>query len=420
MTRPSLAAATKDSGVAWLGRLPANWGVVGAKRLFALRNSRAATDDVQLTASQAYGVIPQDEFIAREGRRVVQVIKDPSILKHVEPGDFVISMRSFQGGIERSDHRGCVSSAYVVLRPLRGAYRPFFTHLLKSSSYIQALQSTSDLVRDGQALRYENFALVSLPLVPLDEQKRISDYLDSATDGIDGLIDRKQRLVDLLLEKRITLISNAVTKGLDPNVEMKDSGVESLGAVPTHYEVRPFGKMASLQRGFDLPADARVRGPYPVVSSGGIVDHHARGPVAGPGVVTGRYGSVGAVYWIDDAYWPHNTALYVRDFWHNDQRFIYWLLLSLAARIVASESGKSAVPGLDQKDTRDLRVARPPVEQQRRIASFLDAETKKIDDVVEKTRNSIVLLREYRTALISAAVTGQLDTPVSETTEEVA
>ncbi|MGB4592521.1 MAG: restriction endonuclease subunit S [Coriobacteriia bacterium] len=205
----------KDCGVAWLGPVPATWDVVGSKRVFALRNARAWEEDAQLTASQTWGVIPQEEFMTREGRRVVQVIKDPTILKHVEPGDFVISMRSFQGGIERSDYRGCVSSAYVVLRPRSTVYPPFFTHLLKSSSYIQALQSTSDLVRDGQALRYENFALVRLPLVPMEEQVAIAHFLDAETSHIDSLIQKTRRSVELLKEYRNALISAAVTGQID-------------------------------------------------------------------------------------------------------------------------------------------------------------------------------------------------------------
>jgi len=122
--------AYKDSGVEWLGEVPGHWGIGQSRRLFALRNERASDMDKQLTASQVHGVIYQDDFIRLEGRRVVEVIKGADILKHVEPNDFVISMRSFQGGIEWCQVRGSISSAYVMLVPCDRIHAPFFQYLL--------------------------------------------------------------------------------------------------------------------------------------------------------------------------------------------------------------------------------------------------------------------------------------------------
>lgn len=171
-------AKMKDSGVAWLGEIPEHWGVSKSQWLFSLRKEKARPDDEQLTASQHFGIVYQKDYMA-QGSRVVQVVLGNDILKHVEPDDFVISMRSFQGGIEWSNLRGKISSAYVMLIPQKQyVYSPYFRWLLKSHNYILALQSTSNLVRDGQALRYDNFRMVDLPLVPLDEQRAIADYLN--------------------------------------------------------------------------------------------------------------------------------------------------------------------------------------------------------------------------------------------------
>jgi type I restriction enzyme S subunit len=234
----------KDSRVEWLGAIPEHWNVGQSRRLFALRNERAHPGDEQLTASQKHGVIPQKLFMEIEGQKVVQVVLNPEILKHVEPGDFVISMRSFQGGIEYSNYRGCISSAYVMLIPSPKIHGPFFKYLLKSQTYIQALQSTTNLVRDGQALRYENFTKVALPLVPFEEQKAIAAFLDVATSRfisaanlskvvssswcldedeeiashlkldalkLDRLEKEVERATELLQERRSALISAAVT-----------------------------------------------------------------------------------------------------------------------------------------------------------------------------------------------------------------
>ena len=207
--------AMKDSGVEWLGEIPKHWEVVQSRRLFQERKGRMKKGDEQLTSSQKYGVIPQKKFMELEGRKVTLVLTGSEILKHVETNDFVISMRSFQGGLEYCKYTGCVSSAYVGLIPIKHVDSRFFTYLFKSKSYIQALQSTSNLVRDGQALRFDNFSQVHLVIVPDDEQKEIADYLDKTTLKIDTLITKTTKAIDLLKEKRTALISSAVTGKID-------------------------------------------------------------------------------------------------------------------------------------------------------------------------------------------------------------
>jgi type I restriction enzyme S subunit len=208
-------ALMTDSGYEWLGAVPEHWDVIYSKWLFTERNTKAMANDDMLTASQKYGVISQKEFMRLENQKVVQVQKGHDILKHVEPNDFVISMRSFQGGIEFSPTRGSVSSAYVPLFPIGIICSGYFKYLFKSTQYIQALQSTTNLVRDGQALRYNNFIQVRLPLPPLQEQKEIAAYLDAQIARIDVLIEKSNQGTVLLNERLIALISAAVTGKID-------------------------------------------------------------------------------------------------------------------------------------------------------------------------------------------------------------
>lgn len=209
-------AEMKDSGAEWIGKIPKSWEVQYPKALFALRNERMREEDIQLTASQEYGVVPQKEFQEREGRRVVQVILNPEILKHVEPGDFVMHMRSFQGGLEIAERSGCISSAYVMLHARNDKVRlGYFRYLFKSPTYIDALRSTSNLIRDGQALRYANFIQVYLPLPPADVQDAIASYLDERCAVIDEAIARQEQLIDKLGEYRKSIIHHAVTGKID-------------------------------------------------------------------------------------------------------------------------------------------------------------------------------------------------------------
>jgi type I restriction enzyme S subunit len=208
-------ARMKPSGIEWLGDVPGHWSVGQSRRLFRVRNEPALPSDKQLTASQKYGVLFQTDFVQIEGRRVVETLKGTGTLSHVEPNDFIISLRSFQGGIEWSRLRGSATFHYVVLVPVKHVHPPFFAYLFKSISYIHALRATADLIRDGQDLRYSHFVQVNLPLIPLDEQAAIAAFLDCETAKLDTLTAKAERAIELLQERRTALISAAVTGKID-------------------------------------------------------------------------------------------------------------------------------------------------------------------------------------------------------------
>lgn len=205
----------RDSGVPWMGNIPAHWGIVQSRRLFRVRNEPARSSDRQLTASQKYGMLFQSDFVELEGRRVVELTKGAESLRHVEPNDFVISLRSFQGGLEWSKLAGSVTFHYVVLVPVKWVHPPYFAHLFKSLPFIEALRSTATLIRDGQDLRFSHFTLVDLPIVPIEEQRQIASHLDRETSKIDAVRAATERTIALLKERRSALIAAAVTGQLD-------------------------------------------------------------------------------------------------------------------------------------------------------------------------------------------------------------
>ena len=205
----------KPSGVPWLGDIPQHWEVVRSRRLFTARKELARPDDVQLSATQAYGVIPQEEFERRVGRRVVKISMHLDKRKHVERDDFVMSMRSFQGGLERAWAEGAIRSSYVILRPSESVVVDFFAYLLKSRGYIGALQCTADFIRDGQDLTEANFRKVDLPLPPRSEQEQIAEHIERATSRLMNESARLEREIELLREYRTRLVSDVVTGKLD-------------------------------------------------------------------------------------------------------------------------------------------------------------------------------------------------------------
>ena len=205
----------KPSGVEWLGDVPEHWDMRRSKRLFSPRQELARPNDIQLSATQAYGVIPQDEYERKVGRRIVKISLHLDKRRHVEVDDFVISMRSFQGGLERAWATGCIRSSYIVLRPTAEVDVGFFSYVFKSRAYVKALQTTANFIRDGQDLNFNNFCSVDLPFPPAGEQRKIAVTLGEATSSIDAAIARARRQVELVQEYRTRLIADVVTGKLD-------------------------------------------------------------------------------------------------------------------------------------------------------------------------------------------------------------
>jgi type I restriction enzyme S subunit len=406
----------KDSGVPWLGDVPGHWEIIQSRRMFAQRKDRAEANDQQLTASQKLGIVYQADYIALEGQKVVQVITGSDLLKHVEPNDFVISMRSFQGGIEWSGLRGSISSAYVMLIPSFPVNPNFFRYLFKSGLYIQALQTTSNLVRDGQALRYENFTQVDLPLLPFEEQAAIASFLDRETRKIDALINEQQRLVKLLAEKRQSVISHVVTKGLNPNARMKDSGIEWLGEVPEHWEVK------RLKHSLRLLTEKTDRRDNPIALeniegwSGRFIPTETE--FEGEGIAFERgdilFGKLRP--YLAKIYLTESSGEAVGDF-HvmrpmrgMDGRFaVYQMLSRDFITIVNSSTFGAKMPRVNWDFMSNMSLVIPPRDEQQAIASFLDTETANFDTLTAEANRAIELLKERRSALISAAVTGKID-----------
>lgn len=203
----------KDSGVAWIGQIPAHWEVRRSKFVFCQRKERARADDVQLSATQAYGVIPQEQYEEMIGRKVVKISFHLEKRKHVEIDDFVISMRSFQGGLERAWASGCIRSSYVVLRPVNKNEidAGFFSYMLKLPTYINALQMTASFIRDGQDLNFDNFAQVDLFIPPIEEQKAIFSAIQTKVDEINKSIVLLMEQITKYQEYKTILINSAVT-----------------------------------------------------------------------------------------------------------------------------------------------------------------------------------------------------------------
>jgi type I restriction enzyme S subunit len=256
--------------------------------------------------------------------------------------------------------------------------------------------------------------LVILP--PLSEQRTIAAFLDRETGRIDELIGKKKKLVELLKEKRMALISRAVTKGLNPNVKMKESGVDGstsltaswLGEVPEHWGVKRLRYVVSMKSGEGITSEEiDDNGVYPVYGGNGLRGYFSDYTHEGHYVLIGRQGALcGNINYGKGKFWASEHAVVANP---NNPISTIWLGELLRIMNLNQYSVSAAQPGLAIDKIKELPIPLPPLPEQQAIAAFLDHETAKIDTLVSKVETVIEKLKEYRTALISAAVTGKID-----------
>ena len=423
----------KDSGVEWLGEVPEHWVLNQGRRLFTQEREPARPTDDQLSATQKYGVVPQKLFMEMEDQKVALALNGLNSFKHVEAGDFVISLRSFQGGIERSAYPGCVSPAYTVLRPAESIDGRFWSYLLKSKGYIEALQSMTDGIRDGKNISYQQFGQIIVPAISLPEQIQIADFLDRETAKIDELVVEQRRLMELLKEKRQAIISHAVTQGLKPDVAMKPSGTEWLGDVPAHWDATPIKYVAKVgngstpsrevpeywgETGFPWLNSSVVNARVVTEAEGFVTERALREchlPIVAPPAILvgitgqGRTRGMAAMLGIEATINQH--VAYVRpDSTKLDVRYLLRILESAYLKLRRDSEEAGAIKGaITCEQIGNLRIPLPSLAEQRAISAFLDIETAKFDTLTAEAQHAIDLLQERRTALISAAVTGQID-----------
>jgi type I restriction enzyme S subunit len=393
-----------DSGVQWLGDVPEHWEL---RPLFGLVRERAESNKGMVEdnlLSLSYGRIIRKDIASNDGL-LPQSFETYQV---VRPGDIILRLTDLQND-KRSlrsalvEETGIITAAYLAVIP-QGPIPNFLSYLLRAYDVTKVFYSMGGGLR--QSMNFGDVKRMPTLVPPEKEQAQIVKFLDHETSKIDGLIREQRRFMELLREKRQAVISHAVTKGLNPDVPMKPSGVQWLGDLPAHWKVLAIKRFSTLQRGYDLTDEERTDGPHPVVTSGGINGTHGSFMARGPGVVTGRYGSTGRLFYVEQDFWPHNTSLYVCDYHGNYPRFVWY---SLQTVDFAAHSAKAAVPGIDRNDIHVLPVAVPPDSEQAAIVEALDTETAALDALTAEAQRAIDLLHERRSALISAAVTGKID-----------
>lgn len=417
--------------------VPRSWRRVALKRLFRIVNGSTPKSDEpaywdgdipwvtpdDLGALTVPEVVSSQRLITQEGYRSCGTSLVPA-------GSLVISTRAPIGYVAITTTAVCTNQGCKCLVATGDLSARFF--------YYQLLGAQPELVSYGQGSTFAELAAtklgaISLLVPPRREQDALAAFLDRETARIDALIAKNGRLLALLKEKRTALITRAVTKGLDPTVPMKDSGVEWLGKVPAHWEVKRLWHLTPSDRrimyGIVLPGP-NVDDGVPIVKGGDvsrdrlrldalcrttfeIESGYARSRLRGGDLVLAIRGSIGEVAMVPDELQGANLTQDAARVAYTSQTLGPWLLYALQSTVVFAQLEAGAlgatIRGINIRDLKRASIPVPARVEQQRIAAFLNEATARIDALARKVRDAIAILREYRTALISAAVTGQID-----------
>ena len=411
----------KPSGAAWLGEIPSHWDTVPAKRLFREVSEKNHPTAELLSVTQEQGVLPRDQL----EQRVVMPTGQLQTFKLVRSDDFVISLRSFQGGIEYSAYTGLVSPAYTVLRRQKQANSRYLKHLFKSRSFISELNTSVTGIREGKNISFSEMSYSLLPIPEENEQKKIADILDLKTAEIDAAIAKKERLIELLDEQKYIAINNAVTRGLNQASPVQATDVQWIGAVPSHWSV---SRAKFLFREIDersetgneeLLSVSHMTGVTPRSEKTNIymfmAEDYAGSKLCKPNdlvfnIMWAWMGALGV---------SERTGIVSPSYGVYRQRregaFNNWYLENLlrSSAYVAEYNRRST--GLHSSRLRlyshmffDMEIAVPPREEQNEIERTTKARIEKTDAVISATRKEVEKLTEFRATLVDSLVTGKI------------
>ena len=408
----------KDSGLEWIGEIPNSWLVEKYKYHLLRLEPNNPVDKIVLSLYRDLGVIPKD---SRDDNHN-QTSEDTSKYKYVVPGDFVVNkMKAWQGSVAVSKYEGIVSPAYYVYKFNGQSFnKQYFLYLIRGF-YKYEFMRLSGGMRVGQwDLSADDLENISILIPPIEEQQKIADFLDKKCVEIDDLIVDIQTQIETLEQYKKSVITQAVTKGLNPDVELKDSGLEWIGEIPICWDIMPnkylMKKLKRIQpvyNGEDIIS----------LTINGVVKRDLENP---SGKMPTSFDGYQVVYpnnllmcLFDIDVTPRCVGL-IRDYGltspaysqyvlndNANSSYYYWYYLNLDFNKELLHLAKNQRHSLNEEQFGAILTAVPPIEEQQKIADFLDKKCKEIDDCIDSKKEQIETLENYKKSVIYEYVTGK-------------
>ncbi|EAJ4646269.1 restriction endonuclease subunit S [Campylobacter upsaliensis] len=425
----------KPSGIKWLGEIPQSWEIKPLQAIFNQRNEQNNNLEFQtiLSLVKDVGVIPYEE----KGNVGNKAKDDLQGYKIARVNDLVLNkMNAVIGSLGVSKYDGLVSPIYLVLYIENPNYLiAYYSYLFQTKSIQKFLRKFAyGIMEIRESIDYLEFKKMFLPTPPLQEQKEIAEFLDSKCEKIQNYIDKKQKLITLLQEKKQALINEVVTKGLNPNIESKNSGIEYLGLIPHHWEAVKVKFTAYVKgrigfHGLNSNEFRYDEGAYLV--TGNDFDNNEviwdkcrrvseerfyEDPnihLQNNDLLITKDGTIGKTAIVNNC--PKQATLNSGIFLVRTMKkmcFVKYLFFIINSQyfkeFVNVKTSGSTIKHLYQSDFHDLKIPLPPLQEQKQIANFLDEKCEKINSAIEKTKRQITLIKEYKNTLINEAVCGRV------------
>jgi type I restriction enzyme S subunit len=422
----------KNSGVEWIGKIPNEWICIRLKFLVSEKlrygaNEPAESDDpnnpryIRITDFGFDGQLRSDTF-----KSLTEEVAEPYLLKQ---GDILFARsgatvgKTFQ--FKNYEGKACYAG-YLIKASFDDEYinPDYIYYFTKSSCYENWKNSIIQqaTIENIGADKYNNL-FVSIPLA-INEQIRIAEYLDKKTSQIDKLITDKEKLIELLNEERTAIIDQAVTKGLNPDVPMKDSGIEWLGEVPKHWYVKRMKYLCNIGTGEKDTENREEHGLYPFFVRSQTIERISTYSFDGEAILTAGDGVGVCKVWhyVNEKFDYHQRVYRMSHFHGVVGKFLFFYLKENFEKEVKKLSAKSTVDSLRRPMFQNFPVSYPSIDEQKMIVEHIESEEKRIETLFIKIQQEIELLKEYKTALISEVVTGKVDVRdevIAESTELV-
>jgi len=442
MSRYEKYPAYRDFGVEWIGEIPGHWEVKQTRHIFKIYSgSTPKSGEALFWDGDITWFTPDDlgnnqqKNISESRRKITEEGYKSCGTSLAKTNSIVFSTRAPIGHIALSTVSACCNQGCRILEPENGNTDYWYYTLVSAKPILQSLGQGSTFME----LPRQSLASFNLPFPPLEEQQAIASFLDRKTAQIDELITKKEELLKKLDEKRTALITRAVTKGLDPSAPMKESGVEWLGEIPKHWVIWkvthgfntigsgttpksdnsdfydgniPWVTTSELRETVIENTSQKISidafqsySALKIYPTGSIV-------IAMYGATIGRLGILGVDATVNQA-----CCVFAQPTTFEPRFFYYWLLMRKPILISLSTGGGQ--PNLSLEDLKNIRIPTPPLEEQQAIAEHIEKKTATIDRQKAQVTEAIERLKEYRTALITDAVTGKMDVQLHEKTESL-
>lgn len=409
----------------WLGVIPNDWKLIKGKYLFKQRSEKGNNFELQLLSpTQKYGIIPQSLYEKLSGFSAVKLDEktDFNTLKTIHKGDYCISLRSFQGGLEYSEYEGVCSPAYQIFFPIVKLCTKYYKYLFKVQCFIDKINSFTLSLRDGKNIAFADFASTYLPYPPLDIQEKIADFLDKECSEIDALHTDIEKQIETLEEYKKSIITEAVTKGLDPDVEMKDSGIEWVGMIPKHWNVTKFKYICSVKTNL---VNVKKYQEYPQISpdniekDSGILLNYST--VAEVGVISDNHLFFkGQILYskirpkLNKATIAPFNGLCSADMYpietNENTMFVLYMILSqyFLNQVSLVTEDRVKMPKINQEELGVIKIVLPDnINEQEEIVLYLHQKCQDISKAIEEKKEQLETLEQYKKSLIYEYVTGK-------------